>query len=249
MNLKLSILNPACVKLALGCAAYLWATVVPLNAQSAHKSLQKGEQFYRKEEYKQAEEAYRAAENEAPRSPAIAYNLGNTLYRQGRYADAEQQFQKAASAAASAGVKADALHNLGNSALKQEKYREAVEAYENSLRFRPGDPQTKINLQYAKKKKKEQEEKQQKEQQKQDQKNQDDQQKDPQKPSDPQQKNQQQSEQQQEPQEQQPQSGKMSKEEAKRILETAVGPEDQKTAKKYRERAQKKAPKAWEKDW
>jgi Ca-activated chloride channel homolog len=242
--------NPSTATGLLTILAFLLSTAPPLQAQSVHKSLQKGEQFYRKQEYKQAEEAYRAAENDHPRSPGIAYNLGNTFYRQGRYVDAEQQFQKAAAGSTSAAGKADALHNLGNSALKQEKYGEAAAAYENSLRFRPGDPQTKINLQYAKKKKKEQEEQQKKQQQQnEEQQNRQDQQKEQQKPSDGQPQNQQQPQQQQQPQEQPAQSGKMSREEAKRILETAVGPEDQRTAKKYREKTQKKAPQAGQKDW
>ena len=44
----------------------------------------------------------------------------------------------------------------GSDISKQEKFKEASEAYENSLRLRPGDPESKMNLQYAKQKLKEQ---------------------------------------------------------------------------------------------
>ncbi|HRU61906.1 MAG TPA: tetratricopeptide repeat protein, partial [Bacteroidia bacterium] len=67
---------------------------------------------------------------------------------QGKYAEAAEQFARVAAADPQPGV----LHNLGNALLHQHKYREAAQAYERSLRLRPGHPETKMNLQMAKKK-------------------------------------------------------------------------------------------------
>jgi hypothetical protein len=41
----------------------------------------------------------------------------------------------------------------------------------------------------------------------------------------------------------------MKKEDAKRLLETAIGPEDQKNARKYREQRQQPKASGKEKDW
>lgn len=214
---------------------------------SPHKDLRKGDRFYNQQEYTAAEDAYRNAGTKNPNDPKAAYNTGNALYRQGRYDDAVQFFDKAQKTTQNSGEKADALHNLGNSYLKQEKFKEASEAYENSLRLRPGDPESKMNLQYVKQKLKEQ--------QQQNQQNKDQQNKDQQQKNDQQSQNQQQqpqnkpgpSDQQQEQEQQQP--GRISKAEAKRLLETAVSNEDRRTAKKYREGQQKSARREPQKDW
>ena len=104
-----------------------------------------------------------------------------------------------------------------------------------------------MNLQYVKQKLKEQ--------QQQNQQNKDQQNKDQQQKNDPKNQNQNQqpqnkpgqSDQQQEQKQQQP--GRISKAEAKRLLETAVSNEDRRTAKKYREGQQKSARREPQKDW
>jgi len=231
-----------------------------LNAQSAHQSLRSGDREYDMERYTEAEKNYRNATEKNPGSFNATYNYGNALYHQGKYPEAAQQFQKAANTAASgeAAPRADALHNLGNALLKQNKYKEAAQAYQQSLRLRPGDAETKMNLQMAKKKIEEERKKEQQQQQNQ-QQNQDQQQQQNQDPSQNQQPNQPPQQpkpntppQNQQPQQQpdpQPSNGKMKPDQARRMLETAVGPEDLKNAKKYRERQRPGGPKTGKKDW
>lgn len=230
-----------------------------LSAQSAHKSLQKGDQAFDTEQYKDAEKHYRDAADLKYGDPIAAYNLGNAFYQQGNWDDAAKRFEQAQRSAPDAAFKADALHNLGNAFLKQQKYKEAIEAYENSLRIRPGDADTKQNLQMAKKKLKEEQQRQQQEQKKQQQQNQEQQQQDSQSQEKNQQQKQQQNQGEGQPQQpnqgqeqknqEKPESGKIKKEEAKRLLETAIGPEDQKNARKYREQRQQPKPSGKEKDW
>lgn len=233
-------------------------TFTPLFAQSSHKHLRNGDEQYDLEHYKEAEKHYRDAADLQYGDPTAAYNLGNSFYQQGKWEDAASRFEQAARSAPDAAFKADALHNLGNAQLKQNKFREAVEAYENSLRLRPGDADTKQNLQMAKKKLQEEQQRQQQEQQKQNE------QQKQQQPQDPQQ---QQDEQQNQKEQQQNQTGqpnqgqpeqeqqapnnqqKLKKEEARRLLETAIGPEDQKNARKYREQRQQPRSSGKEKDW
>jgi tetratricopeptide (TPR) repeat protein len=118
------------------------------SAQSSHEALRSGDRFYEKKDFEAAEQAYRRAGSNAK----ARYNQGNAVYRQGRYADAAALYRAAAATAKSPAARADALHNLGNAHLKQQQYAQAIEAYQQALRLRPGDPDTKINLQLAKKK-------------------------------------------------------------------------------------------------
>ena len=233
-----------------------------LLAQSTHQSLRKGDRQYDLDNYKESEKHYRTAADLEYSNPIALYNLGNALFQQGDWEDAAERYALAAKYAAKVEDQADALRNLGDSYLKLRKFKESVEAYENSLRLHPGDAGTKMNLQLAKKKL-QQEEEQKKQQQQQNQGESKNDQKDQQPSQQPQdQQNQQQQQQQNqpkqdqsgqpqqpEPQPDQPQPGKMKKEEAKRLLETAVGTEDQRNARKYRSAQQQNKKKGAKKDW
>lgn len=232
-----------------------------LHSQSGHQSLRKGDRQYDLDNYKAAEKHYRTAADLNYADPKALYNLGNTLYQQGKWEDAAERFDQAARYTANKVDMANALHNLGNAYLKLRKFKEAVEAYENSLHFRPGDEGTKFNLQMAKKKLQEEQQKQQQNPQNQPQNQSQDKKKDQDQPQNQQQSQPQQSQnqpkQQQSGQPQQspeqpkeePQTGKMKKEEAQRMLETAIGPEDQRNARKYRSARQQSKPKGSRKDW
>lgn len=235
-------------------------TQTALFSQAIHGPLRAGDRQYDRDNYKEAEKQYRIAADLKFANPKALYNLGNALYQQGNWADAAQRFSQAAKYSADKAGAANAWHNLGNACLKQQKFKEAVEAYESSLRLRPGDNDTKTNLQMARKKLKEQQQKQ--EQQKQEQQDQSkgeqqDQNKAPGQDGDqPQKPNEQSQEQQPNQQQQQPdkqpeqtQPGKMKKEEVQRLLETAIGPEDQRNARKYRSAQQRNKPKSSKKDW
>lgn len=240
----------------------------PVFTQSVHGALREGDRHYNRDNYKEAEKSYRKAADLAYSNPKALYNLGNALYQQGNWEDSAERFDQAAKYSTNTTDQANALHNLGNALLKQRKFKEAVAAYENSLRLRPGDDDSKVNLQLAKKKLKQEEEqkKQQQQQQQQNQQQQQDGQQDPNQPQQPEDKQNQappQSQPQQNPKQQnqsenapkpqqqpeQPESGKMKKEEARRMLETAVGPEDQRNARKYRSAEQQHKPKGSKKDW
>ncbi|HND89628.1 MAG TPA: tetratricopeptide repeat protein, partial [Saprospiraceae bacterium] len=243
-----------------GAAGLLLLFALPgLSAQSAHRSLLSGDQDYRDERYGEAEKHYRNATQADPKNLAAQYNYGNALYKQGKYPEAAEQFGHVAAADPQPGV----LHNLGNALLQQRKYREAAQAYERSLRMRPGHPETKMNLQMAKKKLQEEEEKQRQQQNQQSQQNQNQQNQQNQNQQNQQQQQQQNQKQQQQPQQPQHQpsapdsptpqpdnpSGKMNREQARRLLETTVGPNDPKSAQRYRQRQMPPSGSKAKKDW
>jgi tetratricopeptide (TPR) repeat protein len=117
-----------------------------IRAQSPHEALRTGDRLYENQDFEAAEQAYRQA---GPGAKA-RYNEGNAVYRQGRYADAAALYRAAAETAKAPAARADALYNLGNACLKQRQYDQAIGAYEQALRLRPGDPAAKSNLQLAK---------------------------------------------------------------------------------------------------
>lgn len=235
--------------LCLGCS-------VAISAQSAHKPLRKGDYLYSRAKYSEAGKQYADALKADPANAKAQYNLGSSQYQEGKYEDATKTLSAAAKSATTPTERADAWHNLGNALLKQNKFKEAVEAYQNSLRARPGDAGTKQNLQMAKQKLKEQQEKeqQQKDQQNQDQnqQNKDQQQQDPQQ-------NQPQDQQQKQDQQQQPQQNDAQKNEenkpqpklqaSQEQLLKSIGRDDQRNKKKYQESTQSAKPNSRRKDW
>lgn len=205
-------------------------------AQSARQLQREGDRQYQDAHYREAEEAYRQAAQKKQNDPIVRYNTGNAVYQQGNYAASENYFDQTTREAKDPDMRADAFHNLGNAYFKQQKFKEAIDAYQNSLRLRPGDPDTKVNLQMAKKKwqkQQQEQQKQQEQQQNQPQNQPDDQQNQPEQSQNQPQQPQQQPQNKQ--QEEQTSDGSMTREQARRILETAVDPQDQKNARKYRE--------------
>ncbi|MBI9069841.1 MAG: tetratricopeptide repeat protein [Salinivirgaceae bacterium] len=239
-------------------------------AQQERKYIRQGNRAYNKAiidsatvdttMYQNAEVDYRKAIETDPNNWDALYNLGNSLFKQGKFEEATRQFQ------AVAGMDNDdkndlalAFHNLGNSFLKTNKLQEAIEAYKDALRNNPSDMETKYNLAWAQDKLKNQE---QQEQQNQDQdQNQDDQEKkdqeqkqdqqnqDQQKQEEQKQQQQQQKEQEQEQQQQSEENkNQISKEDAMRILEALQNDEKQVQEKVQKQKVQAKK-KTIEKDW
>ncbi|HLF13899.1 MAG TPA: tetratricopeptide repeat protein [Bacteroidota bacterium] len=220
-------------------------------AQSDRSLLREGNRFYDKERYPDAEVSYRKALESAKDPLTAKFNLGDALYKQGRYDEAAGHYESAAGTAAERDVRAQAYHNLGNARLKGKKLEESIEAYKEALKLNPKDEDTRYNLEYAKRllqqqqqqhqqdKKDDKEQKDKKDQQ--DQKDQ--QQQDDQNKQDQSQKNEQQKDGKEQPRQPKDQ---ISKADAERILE-ALRQQEQDVKKKL----QKKVPVRVkvEKDW
>ena len=134
--------------IAFFCLICLGFMVSDLNAQSVHSYLRKGDKKYSNEDYLQAEEEYRKALVK-DRKYQSRYNLGNSIYKQGRFEEAVKQYEDALESSKNDGVKSLIYHNLGNAYYNNEKYEESVEAYKNALRLNPNDIETKYNLAMA----------------------------------------------------------------------------------------------------
>ncbi len=122
------------------------STIVP--AQTAHLQTRRAENFYDQKNWGKAGETFRQIEA----LPNAWFNLGNIAYRQKNHGEAIGHFENAAEKAGSRAEKADALFNLGNALLQNGQLKAAETAFSNSLRLAPNRPDAKKNLQITKKK-------------------------------------------------------------------------------------------------
>jgi Ca-activated chloride channel family protein len=219
------------------CLLLLHATLL---GQEEREYIRKGNRLYKKSEFAGSEGMYRRAQAQDKSTYDSGFNLGDALYKQGRFGEAAEEFNRAASGSTDDSLKqAQSFYNLGNSLLKDQKFEESIKAYINSLMLDPENSEAKYNLGYAQDQLKKQEE--QKQQQQKDQKQ--DQQKDKNKQDqenkkDDQQQNQQDQKDQQEKQGQgQGQQQSISREDAKRLLDALSANEKATQEKVQRDKA------------
>lgn len=208
-------------------------------------TVKKGNEAFKKKDYKTALEEYRAAEADNPTSPELDYNLGTALANDGGYEEAIDKLQKALRTQ-DIQVEAAAHYNMGNTYFRMNNYQNAIKSYEEALKLNPNDLDAKFNLELSRKKLKEQlkpqqdknqqnqDQQDQQQQQQQDQQNKQDQQNQDQQNQQQQNQDQQNKDQQQQQQQQQMgQQKQMSKEDAERLL-NALKDDEQDIQKKLR---------------
>ena len=219
----------------------LWCTM-SLFAQKESNDVRKGNSHYRQQEFTEAEVDYRRAIETNKDSYEAHYNLGDALFKQDKYADAQTEFETAAKMLDKKSDKeryAKSMHNIGNCNFAQQQYDKAVAAYQESLRANPKDNDTRYNLVKAMEllQQQQQQQQNQNQNQKQDQQQQQQQQ---------QQQEQNQDQQQEQQQQQQEQQDQMDKETAEQILQ-ALEQDEQDTQEKLQRQQGKK--RRVEKEW
>jgi Ca-activated chloride channel family protein len=90
------------------------------------------------------------AKEKKKKQPA-EYNLGNTIYKNKKYAEAISNYKNAALIANTSAQKHKAYHNLGNAYMQDKNYKSAVASYKNALKANAKDEKTRYNLALAKK--------------------------------------------------------------------------------------------------
>lgn len=114
--------------------------------------VRRGNRAYERLDYDRAEERYREAQQLSDTCFEATFNLGDALYKQQRFDEAEKVFTALAADSTRNDLdRAHSYYNLGNSLFQQKKYQEALAAYKRSLRLNPADLETKYNYAYTKK--------------------------------------------------------------------------------------------------
>jgi Ca-activated chloride channel homolog len=185
--------------------------------------MRSGNSQYARGRYDTALSRYQMAEVLEPDASAIHYNLGNALFRLGRYQEAARELELALIDRKPL-RRANATYNIGNVAFKAGRLDPAIQAYKQALVMNPRDKQAKQNLEFCLLRKQEQ-------------KNDSSQQN--------RQQNQQQQQQQQQNQPQMQQKQGMSKDQAERLVQAV----ENKERNQQREQQQKGGRRKVEQDW
>ena len=170
---------------------FLLSSCIIANAQNKKSLIKDGNKLYTDSSFNMAEMKYRKALEKDQDYFNASFNLADAIYKQERFEESTSLFDALKDNARNNIDLAKINHNLGNSLMKENKIDLAIEAYKNSLRQNPKDEETRYNLAYAQKMKKQDQDKQ--DQNKQDQNKQD--------------------------QEEQQEQDKISKEDAEKMLE------------------------------
>ena len=122
----------------------------------------KGNEFYKKQQYDKANEAYQQALSKNPSNPIANYNSGNANFRQNKFDDAIKSFDNTINNTRDKNLQQQAYYNKGVALSKQQKLNESIDAWKEALRLGPNDKETRENLEKALRelKKKQEEEKQ-----------------------------------------------------------------------------------------
>lgn len=129
------------------------ASAVTVSAQTDRKEVRAGNKAFRKGDFRKSEIDYRKAVLKDSLSVAAQYNLASSLYRQDDYEGAQKALSSIAetvSAVETVGTKADFYFNQGDVALAKKDYASAVKSFRQSLLLRPDDMDAKENYIYAK---------------------------------------------------------------------------------------------------
>lgn len=105
-----------------------------------------GNKAYRNKRYDEALERYWSAEVRAPNSPIVHFNIGDALYKQGKYDAAMQAWRKALAATRDRRFQSEILSNMGTAALRSGLRDEAVRLLAEALQRNPRNVRARYNL-------------------------------------------------------------------------------------------------------
>ena len=135
--------------------------------QGGNSYVQKGNEAYRKNDYKVAAELYQKALDKEPGNTAARFNLANALLRQKNAEGAGKEYDKVLGTAGDTSIKAKAFYNKGLAQINQQNLEDAINNFKRALNLAPDDNDVRENLQKALNEKRQKQQQQQQQQNKQ----------------------------------------------------------------------------------
>ena len=128
---------------------WLIALVSFAEAQEVDKTIQRGNDLYKQQQYQQAEQVYKEAIEQDPNNATAKYNQANAIYKQNKPDEAIRALNDLAFKTENNEMKSKAYYNKGAILSAQKKLEESIEAYKEALRRNPSDKEARENLQKA----------------------------------------------------------------------------------------------------
>jgi len=110
--------------------------------------------LYKQGKVDEALSKWRDAQIENPDSDRLHYNIGNGLHEQKKYEDAFKEYEKSLNSKDSE-LQRSSYYNMGNTHYRMGKLLEAIEDYKRCLDINPDDEDAKYNIEFVRKKIKE----------------------------------------------------------------------------------------------
>jgi tetratricopeptide (TPR) repeat protein len=133
-------------RITLAVAVVLLAVIAGAGRLAVRTLIVEGNAALQRHDMSTAERLYREAIERRPASGAAYLGLGAAAYRQNRYADAAQEFQRASQRLQSVPDRLRATYNLGNALFALGRLDDALEAYQMALRLDASDEDARYNL-------------------------------------------------------------------------------------------------------
>jgi Ca-activated chloride channel family protein len=112
--------------------------------------VRQGNRLLKKGDIAGARAEFESAEIDAPEAAFLPYNIGATYYLEGKFEEAQKQYEKAEQMATSPGLKSMIAYNLGHLLYTEGKPDQAIEKFEECLKLNPKDFDAKYNIEYIK---------------------------------------------------------------------------------------------------
>lgn len=136
-----------------GLTLMLVCLIIPavLWGETSRKKVKKGNDLYIEKKYDQALTKYQDALLSDPENERIQFNVANTLYWKKKYEEALKEYQKVVGTE-ELELEQQSYFNLGNALYRMGKLPESILAYQQALKLDPDDMDAKYNLEYVRRK-------------------------------------------------------------------------------------------------
>ena len=120
-----------------------------LFAQKVNNDIEKGNEAYKKSDFKTAVENYKNALRREPKNNTARFNLANALQRENETQQAKKKYDEVIANADINSLKSESNYNKALAFVKEKDLQNAITFFEESLKENPSDDDARENLQKA----------------------------------------------------------------------------------------------------
>ncbi len=120
-----------------------------LFAQKVNNDIEKGNEAYKKGDFKTAVENYKNALRKQPENNTARFNLANALQRENETQQAKKKYDEVIASADINSLKSESNYNKALAFIKEKDLQNGITFFEESLKENPSDDDARENLQKA----------------------------------------------------------------------------------------------------